>query len=296
MSKDRKRLGKGLEAILGPLEDDRTAIRLIAPDQISPNPHQPRRQFDAAALAELADSIRSHGLVQPIIVTPQANGYVLVAGERRWRAAQLAGLSELPAILREMDPQAMTEVALIENLQREQLTPIEEAYAYQTLQEEFDLTQEAIAQRVGKSRSQVANTLRLLTLDPEVQRAVNDGTLSVGHAKVLLAIASAEQQRRIAQQAIAEGWTVRTLEAKLAGNRDGRSRRRTSARSERATPGSGAVVDPHWRDAAAKLQRALGTRVEIFTTPGRSQGRITIEFYSLDEFNRLMEQLGAENI
>ena len=287
MSKERKRLGKGLEAILGPIGADREGVRSLPVDAVRPNPHQPRRRFDEAALEELAASIRQHGLVQPIIVTPAGDGYVLVAGERRWRAARLAGLTEVPALVRDLDPLAMTEVALIENLQREDLTPIEEAYAFQTLQEEFGLTQEEIARRVGKSRSQVANTLRLLALDPQVQRMVDAGELSFGHAKVLLSVASAAEQRRLARLTIEQGWTVRALEARLGAGRPARARRRSSP--------SAAAADPHWREAAEELQRALGTRVHVEPVRKGKGGRIVIEFYSTEEFERLFALLAESD-
>lgn len=286
MSKERKRLGKGLEAILGPAVDDRERVMTLPVDAIRPNPHQPRRHFDPEALEELAASVRVHGVVQPVVVVPADQGYVLVAGERRWRAARLAGLTEVPALVRQLDPRAMTEVALVENLQREDLTVIEEAFAYQALQEEFGLTQEEIARRVGKSRSQVANTLRLLALDPEVQALVDAGDLSFGHAKVLLSVANAAEQRRLARAVVDEGWTVRTLEARLgAGGRRGGGRR---AAAKQAVPD-----DPHWAHAAEQLQRALGTPVQVQRRRGQAGGRIVIEFYSPDEFERLYEQLTA---
>ncbi|MFO7245610.1 MAG: ParB/RepB/Spo0J family partition protein [Thermaerobacter sp.] len=286
MSRERKRLGKGLEAILGPAVQSGERVQNIPVDAVRPNPHQPRRNFDQEALEELAASIRSHGVVQPVVVVPAGDGYVLVAGERRWRAARLAGLAEVPALVRDLDPRTMTEVALVENLQREDLTPIEEAYAYQALQEEFGLTQEEIAQRVGKSRSQVANTLRLLALDPEVQALVDSGRLSFGHAKVLLSVASAAEQRRLARRVLEQGWTVRALEAHL-GARSGRGEgRRTPAGTEPA-------VDPHWAGAARELQQALGTPVEIQVRRGRPGGRIVIQFFSQDEFERLYEALAA---
>lgn len=285
MSKERKRLGKGLEAILGPAVDEHERVLTLPVDSVRPNPHQPRRHFDQEALEELAESVRAHGVVQPIVVVPADGGYVLVAGERRWRAARLAGLAEVPALVRDLDPRAMTEVALVENLQREDLTPIEEAHAYQALQEEFGLTQEEIARRVGKSRSQVANTLRLLTLDPEVQAMVDAGDLSFGHAKVLLSVAAAAEQRRLARLVLDEGWTVRTLEARLAS---GSQRRRAGGRT--AAKGS-AAVDPHWSRAAEHLQQALGTPVEVQVRRGKAGGRIVIEFFSQDEFDRLYEVL-----
>ncbi|HEX6989669.1 MAG TPA: ParB/RepB/Spo0J family partition protein [Bacillota bacterium] len=283
MSKARKRLGKGLEAILGPSVDERERVLTLPVDAVRPNPHQPRRRIDQEALEELAASVRAHGVVQPIVVVPAEQGYVLVAGERRWRAARLAGLAEVPALVRDLDPRAMTEVALVENLQREDLTPVEEAYAYQALQEEFGLTQEEIARRVGKSRSQVANTLRLLTLDPEVQALVDAGTLSFGHAKVLLSVAAAAEQRRLARDAVEQGWTVRALEARLRGGR----KRANSPRA--ASPP--ANRDPHWAEAAERLQQALGTPVEVQVRRGQAGGRIVIEFFSQDEFERLYELL-----
>lgn len=289
MSRARKRLGRGLGAILGG-DGEVETIRELSVNQIRPNPHQPRRAFDEEALQELADSIRVHGVVQPVIVVADGDLYTLVAGERRWRAAQLAGLERIPAIIRNLDSQGMTEVALIENLQRADLTPIEEAYAYKMLQEEFSLTQEAIAKRVGKSRSQVANTLRLLTLDPEIQRQVDEGLLTMGHAKLLLSVADGEKQKNLARRAIEEGWTVRELGNQLEKDSGGTGAARAKAQSKSRNSNE-AMTDPHWRAAAENIQRALATRVHVH--PGRDgrRGRITLEFYGLDDFDRLYRML-----
>ncbi|HEY8449657.1 MAG TPA: ParB/RepB/Spo0J family partition protein [Bacillota bacterium] len=286
MSKAKPRLGRGLGAILP--EADREPVREIPIGQIRPNPHQPRRAFPDEALQELAASIRVHGIIQPLIVVADGDGFTLVAGERRWRAAQLAGLQRVPALVRELDPAGMTELALIENLQREDLTPIEAAHAFQVLQEEFGLTQEAIAERVGKSRSHIANTLRLLTLDPAVQRLLNTGELTMGHAKLLLSLASAEEQRRLARLTVERGWTVRQLADQLNSGRPRVVRgRRGPTRPAEGPKSSATDADLHWQAAAAELQRILGTRVEVQTAADGGRGRIVVEFYSRDEFDRL---------
>lgn len=290
MSKDKKRLGRGLSAILGG-NGDTEVVRELPVDQIRPNPHQPRRHFPEEAMAELVESVRVHGIVQPLIVVSSGDGYTLVAGERRWRAAQMAGLQTVPAIIRELDPLGMTEVALIENLQREDLTPIEEAHAYKVLQEEFALTQEAIAQRVGKSRSQVANTLRLLTLDPEVQREVDAGRLTMGHAKLLLSVPDGKEQQRLARLTIEHGWTVRELAGQISGGDKKKASKRSRATA--SVPGKtvAATIDPHWRAAAEEIQRSLGTRVEIMPGANGSKGRIILEFYGIEDFERLYRLL-----
>lgn len=275
---------KGLEALLPGVRPDPAAgeqVEQIPVERIRPNPYQPRRQFDPDALAELVESVRQHGIVQPLLVRPEGDGYRLVAGERRWRAAQAAGLATVPAVVREFSDVEMMEIALVENLQREDLNPIEEAQGYRTLSEELGLTQEQISQRVGKSRSHIANLMRLLSLPDDLRRLVAEGKLSTGHAKVLLGVGSAAEMRRLAAQVLAEGLTVRQLEDRIA-QRPARSRR-----SRRVT----GPPAPEVEDLVNRLQRALNTRVAI---RGRgARGQIVIEYYSWDDLERILARLEA---
>lgn len=278
MTVERRGLGRGLGGLIwdaGPP----ASVEQIPVDRIRPNPHQPRRAFDEAALAELAASIRAHGIVQPVVVVPDGEGYVLVAGERRWRAAQQAGLERIPALVRQLDARAMTEMALIENLQREDLNPLEEAHAYRLLQEEFGLTQEQIAERVGKSRPHVANMLRLLQLDPDVQRIVFEGRLSAGHAKVLVT-QPPQIQQELARRAAAEGWTVRELERRL--------------QARRRAPRVPAREDPDAEQLARRLEEHLGIG-EVRCRRDGMGWRITLRVPDTQGLERLLRRLGMES-
>lgn len=271
----RKALGRGLEALLG----ETTAAEQITEldlDLIDPNPHQPRTRYDENRLRELADSIRAHGLVQPIVVRRRGLRYEIIAGERRWRAAQLAGLLKVPAVVRDVPDEQVLELSLIENIQREDLNPIEEAQAYQRLIEQLGLTQEEIARRVGRDRTSIANSLRLLRLPSEVQALIQERRISFGHAKALLGLSSAEAQKQLAQEIIARGLSVRETEAAV--------RRRNAALSH-PTRREHALSDPHLRAAAERLSRYLGTKVRII--PGAIGGKIEIEYYSTADLERL---------
>jgi len=208
----RKALGRGLRALIPEADGLETPIREIPIDQIDRNPEQPRKWFGEDQLEELKESILSHGVLEPIIVRPVEGRYELVVGERRWRAAQLAGLRTIPAVVRPLSDREAMEMALVENLQREDLNPIEEAEAYRRLMEEFQLTQEQVADRVGKKRSTVANRLRLLEIEPELRAEIAAGRLSAGHAKALLSIESSAERLKVAQRVIEEGWSVRAIE------------------------------------------------------------------------------------
>lgn len=290
MSKSKRGLArgidvKGLDALLpGVRPDPATAgqhVEQVPVDRIQPNPYQPRRKFDPDALAELVESVRQHGIVQPLLLRPEGEGYRLVAGERRWRAAQAAGLETVPAVVREFSDVEMMEIALVENLQREDLNPIEEAQGYRMLCEELGLTQEQVSQRVGKSRSHIANLMRLLTLPEDLRRLVAEGKLSTGHAKVLLGVPSPAEMRRLATLVLSEGLTVRQLEQMVAG--EGGPRRRS------ARPSQPAAAEPEMRDLVDRLQRALNTRVAL---RGRGQrGQIVIEYYSWDDLERILARL-----
>jgi ParB family chromosome partitioning protein len=280
----RPALGKGLSALIPDVPEVRpssTAPMEIDVDQISPSEQQPRHHFEDARLDELARSIKSNGIIQPIVVRRSADGYRIIAGERRWRAAQRAGLTRVPVVVKDIDegqPAQLLEMALIENIQREDLNPIDEAAAYEKLSTEFNMTQEAIAAAVGKDRSSIANHLRLLKLPHEVRAEVAAGRLSMGHARALLAISDETGQRQVARDVIARNLSVRETEsvAKRIGQPGGASQR-------------SADPDVHTRAAQDKLKLALGTRVRIVRKG--NGGRIEIDFTSEGELQRLYDIL-----
>lgn len=266
-------------------DSDRLAVRYLAVSDISPNPAQPRQRFEEGALNRLAESIRSDGLMQPVVVRPRegATRFELVAGERRWRAAKLAGLASLPAVVQHLSDQQAAEWALIENLQREDLNPIERAEAFRSLADRHGLNHAEIGQRVGLDRSHISNLLRLLDLYPSVRGMVRDGLLSMGQARALLAVADSRAQEALAQRTVREGLSVRAVEA---------AARRIGA-PERQARSSKSVTDNHLADLERQVGEQLGTRVAI--RPGRKKGagKLTIEFYSLDQFDSLLGQLGV---
>lgn len=279
----RKALGKGLSALLpeppapAPPAPSPAAVSDVAVSELEPNPAQPRHHFDPAQLQELAASIRESGIVQPILVRRRGSRYQIVAGERRWRAAQLAGIERVPITVREIPDERLLEVALIENIQREELTPIEEAQAYQRLLDSSGQTQELVAQRVGKDRSTVANALRLLRLPRDVQDLVEARQLDAGHARALLALETVEAQQELAREAARRGLSVREVEQRVA-----------LARAPRSVPAA-KRKDANTAAAEERLRAALGTRVEI-SRRGRG-GVLQIRFGSEDELNRLYEVL-----
>ena len=279
----RKVLGRGLDTLIP--AGTPTAItgsgRLLERelDLIRPNPQQPRDCFDDAAIDAMAASLAAHGVLQPIVVREAEEGFEIIAGERRWRGAQRAGLSRIPAVVRDATPRESLELALIENLQREDLNAIEQARAYHLLVDEMGLTQEQIAARVGKERSTVANYLRLLSLPSTIQQQLVDGALSMGHARALLGLSSAAAQRRVAEEAVARGLSVRQTEARVrAENRPHTERPDVPAR------------DPDVAAAEQRLANALGTPVAI---RGRERGKVEITFTSLEELNRIYDLLTA---
>ena len=288
----RKALGRGLEALLptgGPAEPPQAPTPPVARDRVSPseiraNPDQPRRHFDEEALETLAASIRRHGLLQPLVVRRVPDGYELIAGERRLRAAQRAGLETVPVVFREADPQERLELALIENLQRENLTALEEAEAYRHLIDVHGLTQDQVAQAVGKSRPSVANALRLLSLPEVVKAQLEGGELTAGHARAVLSMKEAGAQVEFARELATDGASKSEAERRARLRRTGGGRATTTHRR---------VEDPHWRAIAEELTRSLGTRVRV--TPRARGGSIEIEFYSEPELARLLDRLrGAE--
>jgi ParB family transcriptional regulator, chromosome partitioning protein len=287
----RPALGKGLGALIPDMPEMRTGggPTEVDVDQIAPNEHQPRHRFEDTRLDELAQSIKSNGVIQPIVVRRVDEGYRIIAGERRWRAAQRAGLTRVPVVIKEVgagsDAQLL-EMALIENIQREDLNPIDQAAAYEKLSTDFRMTQEAIAAAVGKDRSSVANHIRLLKLPQEVRAEVADGRLSMGHARALLAITDEGAQRQIAREVIARNLSVRETEAIVKRSQE------TGATQGRAPIDSlegGPSADVHTRAAEDKLRMTLGTRVRI-NRKGKG-GRIEIDFGSEDELQRLYQHL-----
>ena len=280
---NRKALGRGLGALLA---SDRT-IELPEPgeleiDSIVPGPMQPRTEFDDESLGHLAESIKTHGVVQPVLVRRVADHYELVAGERRWRAAKLAGLRTIPAVIKDIADKDLLEVALIENVQREDLNPIEEAQAYSKLIETVGLTQEALAERVGRDRSYITNYLRLLKLPEDIQQLVKAKRISTGHARTLLALQHVDLQRLVARQIINNDLSVRATEDIV------RKRTERTATTRRAP--AAATVDPNVRAAESKLRRALGTQVRILED-GTGAGKLEISYFNRQDLDRLYSMI-----
>ncbi|WP_017815441.1 ParB/RepB/Spo0J family partition protein [Paenibacillus shenyangensis] len=277
-----KRLGKGLDALIPSLsvsEDDK--VIEIPLKELRPNPFQPRKAFDDDNIQELADSIAQHGVIQPIIVRKVLKGYEIIAGERRFRASQVAGKKTIPAVVRTFSDQQVMEIALIENLQRENLNAMEVATAYQALMEEFKLTQEDLSARVGKSRSHIANFLRLLSLPDEVKEYVSRGTLSMGHARALVGIKKEDLILMLAHRAIEEGWSVRQLEEAVQ-NLETRRKDNDKDKDKKA--------DPYLVDVEQTLQSRFQTTVKIRNS-SKDKGKIELNYYSRQELERLLEML-----
>lgn len=285
MASANRGLGKGLGALLGDaaLKADTSDSLYLPISQIEPYGNQPRKYFDEAALHDLADSIREHGILQPLTVRKLSSGYYqIIAGERRWRAARIAGLQQVPAIVIEADDRKMTELALIENLQREDLNPIEEAEGYKSLMENYQMTQEEAAARVGKSRSAVANSLRLLGLCADVRKLLESGKLSGGHARALLPL-KADAQKQAAAAVIEHGLSVRQTEA-LAKKLSGKKKEKNATAEELLSESYGKI-------AAQELSSALGRTCRIVS--GRKKGRVELEYYGIDDLNDLLDELAA---
>ena len=272
----QRRLGRGLDYLLsGSEEVDAAEVLELDVNRLRPNPFQPRREFPDEELEELAASIREHGVLQPVLVRAQGEDYELIAGERRLRACQRLGLPTVPAIVRVADDSQMLELALIENIQRENLDPIEEARAYASYVQRLDLTHEQVAQRLGKSRSSVANMIRLLDLPGDVQDSVSRGTLSMGHARALLALQDAERQRALAQRVEQEKLSVRDVERMV-----------REALSPKASSAAPREKSPHIADIERRLSERLGTRVTLRDRRGR--GRIVIDYYTHEDLDRML--------
>lgn len=288
----KKRLGQGLAAIIQSYQDPDdeaenragfNSVNTLDIDKIVPNPFQPRQDFDPEALAELAASIAAKGLVQPITVRPVEDHYELIAGERRWRAVKSLGWTEIPAYLLEVDSDVdMMELALIENLQRQNLNPIEEAEAYSLLIEKYDITQEKLGESLGKNRTTVTNTLRLLKLPEEIKRSLRILQISAGHARSLLGVENPQQQTNLWRRIIKEGLNVRETEALV---------RKISEKKSTSQPGAlpGSTKSVYARNLEERLMNIFGTRVQLKQTSGRNKGRIEIEYYSADDLERLLE-------
>ncbi len=289
MSTQRKRLGKGLGALLGEaaVEAERRSTgegERVELARIVPNRHQPRVRFDEEGIAELAASIARLGVLQPLLVTPLADGrYMLVSGERRLRAARQAGLASVPVVIRDVDDRELLEMALVENLQREDLDPIEEANGYRELVETFDLTQADVAERVGRSRPAVANALRLLELPEAIQTMVREGSLSAGHGRALLGLRDPRRMDAIAKKVVRSALSVRQLERLV--------RRETRSR-EAPPPGAPRGQDLERKRIEEDLQRALGTRVSL-RADAAGKGRLEIRFYSFEDLERIVERMTA---
>lgn len=263
-------------------------FREIRVDSIVPNPHQPRREFSPESLEELADSIRSEGLLQPIVVRPDDDGhYLLVAGERRWRACQSLALKTIPARIVQVSEASAAVISMIENLQRENLNPIEESLGYASLMRDFDLTQEAVAERVGKPRSSIANALRLLQLERELQGYLSKGLLSVGHAKVLLGVENSDQRLLLARRVLEKSLSVRETERLVSSLRNLSAASPQAARPHSPTADTAAVADLEKR-----LTSRLATKVQLRHTP--KKGRLIIEYYGNEDLQRLLEVLGLD--
>ncbi len=292
----KRGLGKGLNALIPPNEtgdsktNDNSAESSAEKDQetivkitkIEPNREQPRKNFDEEALQELADSIKQFGLLQPILVQDRETYYEIIAGERRWRAAKLAGLKEVPVIIRKYTEQEIVEISLIENIQREDLNPIEEALAYKKLLEEFNLKQEEVAEKVSKSRTAVTNSMRLLKLCDEVQQMIVEDKISTGHARALISIEDPEQQYEVAQKIYNDKLSVREVE-KLVKNLN-------KPEKTKKAPVGDEGLNVIYQDVAEKLKRALGTKVSI-DSKGNGAGKIEIEFYTHDDLDRITDLL-----
>ncbi len=278
----RKALGRGLGALLPPrppsalVNDSPTQPTAVPADAIDPNPIQPRRLFHAERMEELAQSIRTNGIIQPLVVRRSGDRYQLVAGERRWRAAKLAGVSQVPVVIRDIPDERLLEITLVENIQREDLNPIETAIAFERMIKELELNAEEIGQRTGKDRSTILNSVRLLQLPADLQQLVAERRLSAGHARCLLSLPSADLQREVAERAVAQGWSVRQIERTTQRMVEGRNAKRLNE----------VESDPNVKAAIQELERVLGTKVRIIEK-AKQKGRIEIEYYSPDDLDRI---------
>ena len=292
MSPPKRGLGRGLSALIPSASEPQTdkhaesaASFEVAVDRITPSPFQPRRSFDEGKIEELAASIRNQGIIQPLVVRPRGSDYELIAGERRWRAAIKAGLSRVPVVVRSANDHEALQLALIENLQREDLNPIEEAAGYRRLQEEFRWSQEEMAEKVGKSRPAIANSLRLLALPAEVQQELSAGNLPAGQARALLGLHTEPLILSACREVIAKGLSTRETEKMVRHLIIGHKRRR-------AVP----LVDPDLKSIVEELQRSLGTRVRLLPKARSAKGKIEIEYYTLADLERIIQTITKQSV
>ncbi|MDT8719506.1 ParB/RepB/Spo0J family partition protein [Clostridium sp. 19966] len=277
-------LGKGLGALIPQEEtNEGTSLNLLDINLIKANDEQPRKFFDEEKLSTLASSIKDHGMIQPIVLRKEGDFYVIVAGERRWRAAKLLGIKEVPVIIMDITDKELLEVSLIENIQREDLNPVEEANAYKKLIIDFKLTQEELASRVGKSRTAITNSMRLLNLDSRVQGYLIDGVISEGHGRALLGIEDKDKQYEVAQKIIDEALNVRQTEAYIRSMNVNKIKPKKNANQN----------DPYIKDLKGKLENYFGTKVELLSK-NQDKGKIEIEYYSKDDLNRILELINID--
>ena len=298
----RKALGKGLHSLLpgrpaaiSPLPPQKIepnlppvgSVSQVPVEQVFPNPNQPRRSFDPAAMFELTMSIERDGVIQPIIVRTSVGGrYEIIAGERRWRAAKRAGLTEVPIVVRDADDEKVLELAIVENVQREDLNPIELAIAFQRMAAELNLSHDQIGEKTGKDRATISNSIRLLQLPQDVQEMVAIKRLSPGHARALLKVQDEQRQRELAERSLDEGWSVRQMEEFTKPSKG------SSPAGEKTRPES-PRIDPNVKAAVSELERVLGTRVRV-TDKGKNKGQIEIEYYSDEDLDRIYNQIVGE--
>lgn len=280
-----KGLGKGLDAFFANMEASREeVVKEISLKELRPNPYQPRKNFDPEAIEELRDSILEHGILQPIIVRKSIKGYEIVVGERRFRAAKEAKLETVPVVIRELSEQQMMELAVLENLQREDLSPIEEAAAYQLLMEKLSITQEQLAKRLGKSRPHIANHIRLLSLHPDIQKLISDGEISMGHGRALLGLRKKEKLSSVVEKILKEGLNVRQLERLIQQLNEDVPRETKKPKEEK---------NVFIREHESFLRERFGTTVNIKQAKTKDKGKIEIEFFSKEDLDRILELLDA---
>ena len=293
MNEKKRGLGRGLNALINTGTDTESKENAKESNEykevfvnislVEPNRNQPRKEFDKDALSELANSIKQYGILQPIIVQKNEDMYEIIAGERRWRAAKEAGLTEVPVIIRDYDKQKIMEISIIENIQRENLNPIEEAMAYQSLMEEYGLKHEELAERVSKNRSTITNSMRLLKLSDNIQQMIIDGKISAGHAKVLLSVENTSEQEKIAQELISKSLSVRELEKLVKQYIKPRKKKKSKDDTDYSL---------FYKEYEDRLKDILGTKVQI-NTKDKNKGRIEIDYYSAAELERIVELLNS---
>ena len=293
MNEKKRGLGRGLNALINTGTDTESKENTKENNEykevfvnislVEPNRNQPRKEFDKDALSELANSIKQYGILQPIIVQKNEDMYKIIAGERRWRAAKEAGLTEVPVIIRDYDKQKIMEISIIENIQRENLNPIEEAMAYQSLMEEYGLKHEELAERVSKNRSTITNSMRLLKLSDNIQQMIIDGKISAGHAKVLLSVENTSEQEKIAQELISKSLSVRELEKLVKQYIKPRKKKKSKDDTDYSL---------FYKEYEDRLKDILGTKVQI-NTKDKNKGRIEIDYYSAAELERIVELLNT---